>query len=212
MPERKDKMSLKMVRWGGWILLLGGVISLVATVLGFVIPGPAGFSGPPSNAVSVINLIAGVLLLLGLPAAYAAQSKQMGTLGLIGCIALWLTALLFDVVLGVIGIIVVSSSNAASLAGPPPPALFALFIVGTLLELIGGVLFGLRIIQTHVFANAIGWLLIIAVVLGAIGFPLQGTMSIIVQTASTVVLFVALGWLGYAVASQPVEVAAQPVG
>src|SRR2546430_12160787 len=99
MPERKGRMSPKMIRWGGWILLLGAAISIVATVLEFVIPGPVGFDGPPSNIVSVINLIAGVLLLLGLPAAYVAYSKQLGTLGLIGCIAIWLTALLFDIVL-----------------------------------------------------------------------------------------------------------------
>ena len=202
-------MSPKMIRWGGWVLLVGGAISLVATVLTLVIPGPAGFSGPPSNVVSVINLIAGVLLLLGLPAAYLAHSKLLGTLGLIGCIALWLTALLFDVVLGVIAIIVVSSSNAVSLAGPPPPPLFALFIVGTLLELIGGVLLGIRIIQTRVYASLTGWLLIVGVVLSAVGFPLNGTMSMIVQTVSSLLLFVALGWLGYAVASQSVEVATQ---
>jgi hypothetical protein len=178
-------------------------------VLGLVIPGPAGFSGPPSNVVSVINLIAGVLLLVGLPAVYVAHSNQLGRLGLIGCIAIWLTALLFDIVLGIIAIIVVSSSNAASLAGAPPPALFALFIIGTVLELIGGVLLGLRIIQTRVYASLTGWLLIVGVVLSAVGFPLNGTMSMIVQTVSSLLVFVALGWLGYAVASQPVEVATQ---
>src|SRR5204863_156246 len=119
---------------------------------------------------------------------------------LIGCVALWLTALLFDVVLGVIAVIVVSSSGPAFAAGPPPPAIFALFIIGTVLELIGGVLLGLRIIQTRVYASLTGWLLIVAVVLSAVGFPLEGTMSAIVQTVSSVLLFVALGWLGYVIA------------
>jgi hypothetical protein len=204
-------MSPKMLRWSGWILLLSAVISIVGTVLGFVIPGPAGLSGPPSNVVSVVNLLAGILILLGLPSVYVAHSKQLGMSGLIGCIALWLTALLFDVVLGVMSILFVSSSNPSSLAGSPPPALFALFIGGTVLELIGGVLLGIRIIQTRVYANLIGWLLIVAVVLSAVGFPLDGTMSAVVQAISSMLLFVALGWLGYVVTSHPVEIATQSV-
>lgn len=211
MLERKGKMSPKTVRWGGWILLLGAAISIVGDVLSLIIPGPAGFSGPSSNIVSAVNIIAGVLLLLGLPAAYVVHSKQLGILGLIGCIALWLTALLYDIVLGVITIIAVLSFSAASLAGPPPPALFALIIGGTVLEVIGGVLFGIRIIQTRTYAVVIGWLLIVGVLVGAVGFPLQGIVSAVVNTISSLFLFVAFGWLGYIVASRSVEVAAQSV-
>src|SRR5438045_846849 len=90
----------------------------------------------------------------------------------------------------------------AGLSGPPAT-------VVSILMLTRGVLLGLRIIQTRVYASLTGWLLIVAVVLSAVGFPLEGTMSAIVQTVSSVLLFVALGWLGYVIASLPVEVATQ---
>jgi hypothetical protein len=192
---------------GGWILLIGAVISIVATALQFAIPGPLGQNGPPSNVVSVVNVIAGLLFLVGLPAIYRTKSKQLGMLGLIGTIAIWLTALLFDIVLSIITILVVSRVPASSLSGGPPPAIFVLFIVGTLLQLLGGILLGLRIIQTGAFAKLIGWFLIAGGVLSAIAFPLNGVSSAIVNTLSSILFFAALGWLGYAIATQGIEAA-----
>jgi hypothetical protein len=151
-------MSSRTLRMGGWLLVIAAVLSLVTTVLGIVIPGPAGPNGPPPNIVSIINIISGILFLVGLPAAYLVQRRQVGILGLIGIIALWLTALLFDIVLSIISMTFVPSSQAA--AGSPPAFLFALFITGSVLELIGGILFGLKTIQARVFPAAIGWLLI----------------------------------------------------
>ncbi|HLZ61784.1 MAG TPA: hypothetical protein VKR06_32990 [Ktedonosporobacter sp.] len=203
-------MSSRTVKIGGWILLIGAVISIGATALQFVIPGPLGQNGPPSTVVTVVNVIAGLLLLGGLPAVYRAKSKQLGTLGLLGIVAIWLTALLFDLVLGIITILVVSKAPASSLSGAPPPALFALFIVGTVLQLLGGLLLGLRIIQTGAFPKLIGWFLIAGGVLAAISFPLDGVSSTIVNTLSSLLFFVALGWLGYAIATQVREAARPP--
>ncbi len=201
-------MSSRTLRMGGWLLVIAAVISLVTTVLGIVIPGPAGPNGPPPNVVSIINIIAGILFLVGLPIAYMAQRRQVGILGLIGIIALWLTALLFDIVLSIISMTFVPSSQAA--VSSPPPLLFALFIIGSALELIGGILFGLKTIQARVFPAAIGWLLIIAAVLNAVDFPLQGTISTIVSTASSVLLFVGFGWLGYLITAHAAEAVIEP--
>src|SRR5579859_3863638 len=123
--QKGTVMSSRTVKIGGWILLIGAVISIGATALQFVIPGPLGQNGPPSTVVTVVNVIAGLLLLGGLPAVYRAKSRQLGTLGLLGMVAIWLTALLFDLVLGIITILVVSKAPASSLSGAPPPALFA---------------------------------------------------------------------------------------
>ncbi len=203
-------MSSRTVQMGGWILLIGAVISIVAAALQFAIPGPLGQNGPPSNVVSVVNVIAGLLLLVGLPAVYRTKSKQLGTLGLIGTIAIWVTALLFDIVLSIITMIAVSNVPTSSLSGGPPPALFVLFIAGGVLQLLGGLLLGLRIIQTGAFSKLIGWFLIAGGVLSAISFPLNGVSSTIVNTLSSLLFFVALGWLGYAIATQVIE-AARPL-
>ena len=205
-------MSVRTLRMGGWILLAAAVLSIVSTILGFVIPGPAGPNGPSSNIVSVVSIITGILLLVGLAAAYMAQSKSLGTLGLIGLIALLLTTLLFDIVLSILQIIVISTMPTSSFSGGPPPFLFVLFIVGTLLEVIGGVLLGLRIIQTHVYPVLSGWLLIAGVVLSAIDFPLQGTISMVVNIVSTILVFAALGWIGFVVGTRAEEAVLPPVG
>ena len=204
-------MSSRTLRMSGWLLVIAAVLSLITTVLGIVIPGPAGPNGPPPNVVNIINLVAGILFLVSFPAAYIIQKKQVGTLGLIGMIALWLTALLFDVVLSIIVFVLTSSAPpSASTAGGPPPFLFILFIGGSALELIGGVLFGLKTIQARVFPAATGWLLIVAAVLNAVDFPLQGTISTIVSTASSVLLFVGLGWLGYVITAHATEAVIEP--
>jgi hypothetical protein len=201
-------MSSRTLRMSGWLLVIAAVISLISTILGIVIPGPAGPNGPPPNIVNIINLVAGILFLVSLPTAYIVQKKQVGILGLIGIIAIWLTALLFDVVLSII--IFVLTPSALSSTGGPPPFLFILFIGGSILELIGGVLFGLKTIQARVFPAAIGWLLIVAAILNAVDFPLQGTISTIVSTASSVLLFVALGWLGYVIIARAAQAVIEP--
>lgn len=194
---------------GGWLLLSAAVISLVSTVLGFVIPGPAGVNGPPGNVVSIISIVAGVLFLVSLPSAYLAQ-KQVGVVGLIGIIALWITVVLFDIVLSIISIVSLSSNQVSSASGAPPAYLLTLFLVGTVLALIGGVLFGLRTIQVRVFPAAIGWMLIVAAILNAVDFPLEGTISTIVGTLSTTLLFIGLGWLGYAITTHATEAVMEP--
>ncbi len=201
-------MSSRTLRMGGWLLVIAAVLSLVTTVLGIVIPGPAGPNGPPPNVVSIINIIAGILFLVSLPVAYMVQKRQVGIVGLIGIIALWLTALLFDIVLSIISMTFVPSSQAAT-ASPPRIPLRALHRRISM-ELIGGILFGLKTIQARVFPAAIGWLLIVAAILNAVDFPLQGTISTIVSTASSVLLFVAFGWLGYAITTHVAEAVIEP--
>lgn len=203
-------MSPWTLRMRGWLLVIAAAISIASTALAFVLPGPVGPDGPPSNAVSVVNFIAGILFLVSISAAYTAQKKQVGVLGLFGIIALWLTAFLYYIVLSSVDFIAVSSNQASSLSGSPPPYLFALVAVGTVVEVSGGILFGIRTIQARVFPNLIGWILIAAAVLAAIDFPLEGNIAMMVNVLSNVLLFLGIGWLGYAVVKQTTEVMVQP--
>ncbi|HEV2655223.1 MAG TPA: hypothetical protein VGU68_14965 [Ktedonobacteraceae bacterium] len=132
----------------------------------------------------------------------------MGILGLIGIIALWLTALLLNIVWPISGIVFIASGQSS--AGGLPAFLFILFIVATALELIGGILFGLKTIQARVFPAAIGWLLIVAVILNAVDFPLQGTISTVVSSTSNVLLFAGLSWLGYLITTRVAEAVIEP--
>jgi hypothetical protein len=210
--KKRGKMSPSTLRVSGWILLLAAVLSIIGLLLGFVLPGPQGQNGPSSVPVTIVNLIAGIGFLLGLPSAYLAQRNQVGIVGLIGIIALWLTAFLFDIVLNILPLAIFSGPPTPASAGSPPPFIFALFIIGTLLELIGGILLGLRTIQGRVFPSLIGWILIVAVVLSAVSFPLEGAVSVIVSTISNALLFVGFGWFGYAIAMRAIGTFVQPAG
>jgi hypothetical protein len=211
LQERGETMSPRTLQMGGWILLGAAVLSIVGTALQFVIPGPLGLDGPPSNVVSVMNIVAGILFLVSLPVAYMKQSKQVGVVGLIGIIALWLTFLLIDVVLSILAIVLIASNAVPSSLDAFPPALFALFIAATVLAVIGGILFGIKTFQAHIFPALIGPLLIVGAILTGVSFPLEGNISTIVNTLGNVLLFAGLGWLGYTIATQA-ETGTMPSG
>jgi hypothetical protein len=204
-------MSSQTRQITGWFLVIAAVLSVAGTILGLVIPGPAGSDGPPSNIVSLVDLGAGILFLVGLPMAYREQKPQIGILGLIGVIGLLLNFALFDIVLHLASLVAVSSNHASDLASNP--YLPVLFIGIPLLQVIGSVTFGLGVIRARIFSALIGWLLLASALTVIIDFlPLSGTGSVIVQILSDMLLFLSIGWLGFAIASRASKTATLPAG
>jgi len=193
----------------GWGLVLAVVLSVAATILGLVIPGPAGPDGPSPDSVSWLDLGAGILFLISLPMAYRAQKPQIGLLGLIGVIGLWLAAALFDIVLPIVSLIAVSSHHASALASNP--YLPTLFLGGVLLQIICSGVFGLGVIRARIFSTLIGWLLLASALAAILDFPLSGTSELIVQTLCDMLLFLGMG-LGFAIASRASRTVLQPAG
>jgi hypothetical protein len=140
-------MSPLLVRVSGWFLLFGG---LLMAVTNFHLP-------MSSVAAALINLLGGVLLLLGLPALYARQATQVKWIGLIGLIIIWLDTLIFPVLQGGIGGLVPALT--------PPDFLY---IIGPL-TIIGTLLFGIMTIRAHVFPVWLGFCLFVGYILGVIG-------------------------------------------
>src|SRR5258708_28382230 len=203
-------MSSQSRQITGWFLVIAVVLSVAGTILGLVIPGPSGSNGPPSNIVSLVDLSAGILILVSLPMAYREQKPQIGILGLIGVICLWLAFALFNVVLHLASLVAVSSNHASALASNP--YLPVLFIGVILLQIIGSVVFGLGVIRARVFSALIGWLLLASALMVILDFPLSGTSEMIVQILSDVLLSLSLGWLGFAIASRAAKTATLPAG
>ena len=193
-------MSLRL---GGWCLLIGGIGSILSSLLVFLIPGPVGISGPGSIPANVVMILSGLFLLVGVPALYRAQARQVGTLGLVGTVFLWVAIILGWLVLSSVEILDVampSSIPHPGGEGPPPLALIPA-ILGELCFLIGGLIVGIKTIRAHVFPAAVGWVILIAAALvipGTIAGNGNGVFDVIFMSGEIALMCAGLVWAGAA--------------
>lgn len=188
------------IRLQSQFLLVGAIGTILSFLLIFLIPGPDGLSGPESIPTNVVFVISGLLLLVGLPALYRAQAKQIGILGLVGVVLLWVGMVLVLLVLSgvqILDIAVPGSIPHPGGDGPPPLALIPA-IVGQILILIGGAIVGITTIRAHVLAAAIGWVILISSVLLLLAAPLNntGVLGMIIAESARALVFVSLAWAG----------------
>ena len=192
-------MSLRL---NGQFLLAGAIGAILWELLIFLIPGPDGVTGPGSIPTNVVAVLSGLLLLIGLPALYRAQAKQIGILGLAGVVLLWVaTVLLFLVLSGVqiLDVAVPGSIPHPGGEGPPPLAIIPM-ILGVVLTLIGGVIMGITTIRAHVFAAAIGWVILISPVLLLLtALAGNGLLGVILTSACLALFYAGLAWAGAAI-------------
>src|SRR5260370_40850193 len=140
------------IRLQGQLLLVGAIGAILASLLIFLPPGPDGPGGPGSIPTNVVFVISGVFLLVGLPALYRAQAKQIGRWGLAGVVLLWVATILLLLVLSFVQILdltVPGSIPHPGGEGPPPLAIIPI-ILGEVLTVIGGALGGSTAVRTHV--------------------------------------------------------------
>jgi hypothetical protein len=188
------------IRLQSQFLLVGAIGTILSFLLIFLIPGPDGLSGPESIATNVVAVISGLLLLVGLPALYRAQAKQIGILGLVGVVLLWVGMVLVLLVLSgvqILDLTVPGSIPHPAGDGPPPLALIPA-IVGQILILIGGAIVGITTIRAHVLAAAIGWVILISSVLLLLAAPLNntGVLDMIIAESARALVFASLAWAG----------------
>jgi len=174
-------MSTLLFRISGWFLLLGG---LLMAVTNFHLP-------MSSVAAALINLLGGVLLLLGLPALYVRQATQVRWIGLVGLIIIWLDTLIFPVLQGGIGGLVPALT--------PPDFLY---IVGPL-TIIGTLLFGIMTIRARIFPRWLGFCLFVGYTLGVIAFIFLDKSAPFLGVLGVVLYWLSLSAFGVALFSQP---------
>src|SRR5258708_10455810 len=123
------------IRLNGQFLLAGAIGAILSSLLIFLLPGPDGLGGPGSIPTNVVFVISGLVLLVGLPALYRAQAKQMGILGLVGVLLLWVATVLRLLVLRFVQILDVSVPGSLPHPGGegPPPLAIIPMILGELL-------------------------------------------------------------------------------
>ena len=174
-------MSTLLFRISGLFLLFGGLLMAVTN-----------FHLPMSPIVAaLINLLGGVLLLLGLPALYARQATQVRWIGLVGLSIIWLDTLIFPVLQGGIGGLVPTLT--------PPDFLY---IIGPL-TVIGTLLFGIMTIRARVFPRWLGFCLFVGYILGVIGFIFFGKSAPFIGVAGVVLYWLSLSAFGVVLYSRP---------
>jgi hypothetical protein len=190
------------VRLNGQFLLVGAIGAILASLLIFLIPGPEGPTGIGSIATNVVFVLSGLFLLVGLPALYRAQAKQIGILGLAGVVLLWVAAVLLFLVLSFVQILDVAAPGSIPHPGgegPPPLAIIPL-ILGVVLTVIGGVIVGITTIRAHVLRTSIGWVILISSVLLLLSAPVggRGLLGVILTSTCLGLFYAGLAWAGVA--------------
>ncbi len=200
-------MSLRL---NGQFLLVGAIGAILASLLIFLLPGPDGITGINSIPTNVVAVLSGVLLLVGLPALYRAQAGQMGTLGLVGVVLLWIAAVSNLLVLTSVQLLDLTVRGLIPHPGGegPPPAAVIPAVLGGVLILIGGVIVGITTIRAHVFRASIGWMILISSVLlipmAFVGGNPNGLLGTILMNIDLVLFYAGLAWAGEAI-SFPVK-------
>jgi hypothetical protein len=194
-----------LIRRGGLAALVGGALFLLADawslVEEFIISGPERFSEQAATTswtiVSAMFLIGGILLMVGLVALYARQVEEAGVLGLVGFLLAFVWMALVVGAMWTFVFVVPSAAieapaflNAESTAGPLDLGFMITFMGFT----VGWLLFGIATFRAGVFPKLAGGLLAVGALVAFA--PLPGV---------TIVLDLAVMWLGYSLLSGKTE-------
>lgn len=193
--------SSNLIRIGGLVAVVAGALLLLADLwsllLEFVIGGPENFSEVAVTTswtvLSATYLIGGLLLLVALVGLYAYQSEAAGALGLVGfLVALVGTGLLVGM-MWTLAFVVPSAAieapaflDAEQTAGPLDMG----FMLSGIVVALGWALFGVATLRARVFPRIAAIVLIIGALLTVLPLP-----------ATTLVIDVAVAWLGLALLS-----------
>ena len=185
--------SSDLIRWAGLAAILAGVLLVVADLLNLAIgfDEDEPFSATATTGIyafqSWANLLAAVLLLIGLVGLYARQSEAAGLLGLAGFLVAFLgTALVTGLLwasLFIVPTLAVEVPAFLDQVEGPPPGFFLSFITFA----VGWLLFGIATLLARVYPRIPTILLMIGAVIAVLPLPFTG-----------IVLAIAVAWLGFA--------------
>ncbi len=197
-------------RIGGMALLAGAVLSFLTTLLNtflFVGNDPTPYaSNPLFVPLNILNALGTGLLLVGVPLLYVSRPEGWGALGLVGFALLFTTGLMFGIFFSLFSALFVPylvQHAPSAVRGNGPPALFPFFIVGTVFEVVAVVLLAVPVLRGLVAGRGVAYVLLAAAVMAVVGFVVGGgngpsnPVLALVGNLSSLLLFVALGWLGY---------------
>ncbi len=210
VPEHTGPSLAALLQWSGMALIVGGLLTVVATALH---PSRETTSSilqtePRLVAAHVLFTVAYLLVLLGLPGLYAAESTRMGRLGLAGFLLAFMGTTLIAVSgdFGFIAPALAAESpetiNAVNLY-PPVVTLnavaFATFVVGF-------VIFGIAMTKTATLTRSPGIPIAVGAPSQVFGFAMAQVVSSTLWTIAVLgsaALGGGLAWAGYMRWRQP---------
>ena len=200
--------SVTLYRASGLALLLGAALTIISAILLFVSP-----SGIPALILTGVAVSGVALVALGTPGIAARQAKQAGWLGVVGFLLVSLSWLLLVGFMAMLSLtiapwLVAHAPQVGVQLFNTNAALSVYVNVHLVLLVLGGVLLGIATTRAGVFSRWAGLLLIVGAVLSPVGF-----VNGIVGEVGTVLVFLGLGWMGYALLATKgeAETVPQPV-
>lgn len=215
----------QLLRLSGASLVLGAVVAAIS-ILVSALAFPGNDPSPYANnalfvPVALLGAAGTVLLILGLPGMYARSADALGLLGLIGIVLIFLTGLMFGWFFNLLGALLVpylASQAPAVFKGNGPPSFFPFFIIGTIVELAGSVLLAIPFLRSRALPRWPGYVLVASAVGAVVGFVLTGpggpsnALVSLIGNIAPLLLFVALGGIGYMMWKEPVPAEPQEGG
>ncbi len=170
-----------MYRLSGLSLIIGMLLSIVTSIASGVLfsdtSNPAVATDPLNIALGVCGVLGTALALFGLPALYARSASAGGVLWLLGVVTIALMGMLFGIFLGFLGVIVfpaLATEAPNMFAEGPPPAFLVVFILGTVLNVLGAVSMAIPMFTKQLYPRWCAYLMLLAAVLALVSFFLNG--------------------------------------
>jgi hypothetical protein len=208
--QRRGPSLAALLRWSGLALVAGGLLMAVATTLHPSRETPATILEAEVRLVAahVLFTLSSLLVLLGLPGLYAAESERMGRLGLVGFLLAFLGTMLIAVS-GNFGFL------APVLAAEAPETIVAINLYLPVVALngvafvgfvVGFVLFGLAMAKAATLPRSAGLLVVVGAPSQVVGFAVALTVAPALWTVAilgSVALGLGLAWPGYRMWQEP---------
>ena len=199
-----------LLRFSGLTLVIGAAMALIGnTATSLLFPdnsNPTYAINPLYVPLNLLATIGTILVLLGLPALYAHRARELGVIGLAGTVLIALTGMMFGVFFGLFSVLFapyLATQAPQLMTGDGPPALFPFFILGTLAQVCGSVLFALPMLRGRMLPRWPGYALVISALFAVLSFFLSGQgspttpLTILANLLPPLLLVLVLGWLGY---------------
>lgn len=164
--------------------------------------------------INMLGVLGAVLVLLGLPAAYARVAERAGLAGFAGIALIASAWMFFGLFLSLYAVLILpwlaDRAPALVVASAPPPAAFLIaFVVGLAAWITGAVMLAVPFIRGRVHPHWVGYLLLASalwVVLGNLVIAPSGPASNLavnlLSNLGPVLLVIGLGYLGAQVWSE----------
>jgi hypothetical protein len=203
MAEAPGRLE-RLLSGGGLALAVGGVLMVVATLLH---PSHETVTTIIASEVTLVAAhstytLSWLLVLLGLPALYAAQRGQMGRLGLVGFLTAFLGTYLIAVTgnFGFLAPVLAKRSPAVLDAINQYPPVIGINALAAIAFMVGYLLLGSAVIRTASLPRLAGILIAVGAPAHLLGFGLAQFTSPalwLIAILGSVSLGAGLGWPGY---------------